>query len=54
VRKKEKASFAVPDSSPVGYSTVSTGKRRLSAKVMFPKFLGSNSGRIMEFYLKNW
>jgi len=31
VRKKEKASFAVPDSSPVGCGTVSTGKRRLSA-----------------------
>jgi len=32
VRKKEKASFAVPDSSPVGCGTVSTGKRRLSAR----------------------
>jgi len=31
VRKKEKASSAVPDSSPVGCGTVSTGKRRLSA-----------------------
>jgi len=31
VRKKEKASFAVPDSSPVKYGTVSTVKRRLSA-----------------------
>jgi len=30
VRKKEKASFAVPDSSPVGCGTVSTGKRRIS------------------------
>jgi len=29
VRKKQKASFAVPDSSPVGCSTVSTRKRRL-------------------------
>jgi len=26
VRKNEKASFAVPDSSPVGCSTLSTGK----------------------------
>jgi len=31
VRKKEKGSFQVPESSPVACGTVSTGKMRLSA-----------------------
>jgi hypothetical protein len=31
VRRKQKASFEVPDSSLVGCGTVSTGKMRLSA-----------------------
>jgi len=30
--KEGKTSFAVPDSSPFGCGTVSTGKRRLSAR----------------------
>jgi len=38
VRKKPKASFAVPDSSPVGCGTISTGKRRLFTGEYFLHF----------------
>jgi len=38
VRKKEKASFAVSDSNPVEFGTVSTGKKTTLRRVILLKY----------------